>query len=202
MTIDPDIEPLVHALREMGADVRDHSGRTLLDHLLGVYALLRDWGDPPALRLAGLFHSIYGTVAFRHSSAAVEDRDRIRALIGVTAEQLAYLFCACDQRELLRRAASMELGVSMPSVALMDTKTGSELAVPQETFRALAEIGVANLIDQLPFLIAAVPPPRVARLVAGWGVLRDLISEPARRALAAAQASLPPPGDTQHESAR
>jgi hypothetical protein len=76
-------------------------------------------GMPP-----GLFHSIYGTVHFRHQSWPLSDR----ATIGDEAENLAYLFCTLDRpRVLVEKAAA-----------------GSRAAVLLD----LLEIEAANLLDQ------------------------------------------------------
>jgi hypothetical protein len=41
------------------------TGEDFLSHLTGVEAVLRDWGEPEPVCLAGLFHSIYGTEGFQ-----------------------------------------------------------------------------------------------------------------------------------------
>jgi len=76
-----------------------HSGRDFFEHLKGTHDLLRDWGNPEYLCLAGLFHSIYGTQFFKHKTLSLEQRDALIDLIGVKAEALAYLFCTQDRRK-------------------------------------------------------------------------------------------------------
>lgn len=53
-----------------------HSGRTFFAHLKGTHDLLRDWGNPEPVCIAGLFHSIYGTWHFRHQAFPITRRQR------------------------------------------------------------------------------------------------------------------------------
>ena len=92
-------------LREAGADRVPHSGRTLLDHLVGTADLLASWGAPPRVELAGLVHSVYGTGSFGEAPLAQADRDRVIAAVGPEAEHLADLFCRMD-RPFLEDAVS------------------------------------------------------------------------------------------------
>jgi|TARA_B110000977_G_scaffold149495_1_gene189498 hypothetical protein len=80
----------INYLIEMGCSNTPHSGTTLLEHLIGVYNILKESGAQEYVCDAGLFHSIYGTISFRHKTT--EDRDRIRELIGNESENLVYTF--------------------------------------------------------------------------------------------------------------
>ena len=75
----------------MGCDSVKHKNQTLLNHLLGVDDLLKEWGAPEYLQDAGLFHSVYGTAYFKPKMTV--DRNAVRELIGVHAEALAAIFC-------------------------------------------------------------------------------------------------------------
>jgi hypothetical protein len=83
----------------LGADKVGHSGRTLYEHLKGTHDLLLEWGAPEHVRLAGLFHSIYGTIYFKHQclEPTLKNRELVAELIGQKAERLAYLFCTSDR---------------------------------------------------------------------------------------------------------
>ena len=86
--------PLVDYLKEIGCDNQQHSGnRSLLHHLVGVSLMLSEGEASDALCIAGLFHSIYGTSVFRPKMISMDDRDKIKALIGIEAENLVYQFC-------------------------------------------------------------------------------------------------------------
>jgi hypothetical protein len=87
-------------LISLGADKTPHSGRVLLDHLKGVHDLLRDWDNSDDVCAAGLFHSIYGTEAFKHQS--LEDRNKLIEVIGEYAEGLVWLFSVAKDRPMFR----------------------------------------------------------------------------------------------------
>jgi predicted dehydrogenase len=82
-----------------------HGGRgtsTLLTHLTEVrYLLKRDLhcGDAD-LHAAALFHSIYGTEGFQGKTISLDDRDKLKALIGERAEFIAYTNCVMDRSTL------------------------------------------------------------------------------------------------------
>ena len=96
-------------LREvLGTHEVPHGNRTLYEHLAGTEKLLRDWGEPSYIRLAGLYHSVYGTVHFRHRSFPIQGRHIIQRLIGPTAEHLVYLFCTLSDRTMTRQLRIIE----------------------------------------------------------------------------------------------
>src|SRR5262245_12534106 len=108
--------------------------RTLRDHLCGTCELLERWNAPADACLAGLFHSIYGTEVFRAVAAALSQRPRIRAVIGERAEELAYLFSACDRQALFH-------GLSSPDPpVLRDRFADCDRPLATETRAALLEI--------------------------------------------------------------
>ena len=84
-------------LKSIGSDKTEHSGRTLLEHLIGTSEKLKKMGAPQYLQDAGLFHSVYGTVYFMPDNGLVEDRQVVKDLIGDQAEEVAYLFCILDK---------------------------------------------------------------------------------------------------------
>ena len=84
-------------LKSIGSDKTDHSGRTLLDHLIGTSEKLKEMGAPQYLQDAGLFHSVYGTAYFMPDDGLVEDRQVVKDLIGDQAEEVAYWFCILDK---------------------------------------------------------------------------------------------------------
>ena len=85
-------------LIEQGTDQTRHSGRSLYNHLTGVYSKLYGWGCHPIVCDGGLYHSIYGTEYFKPKTLTLEDRPIVRDLIGYEAEHLVYLFCTTLNR--------------------------------------------------------------------------------------------------------
>ena len=51
--------------REGAGETRHAAGRSLLEHLLGTYTIVRRWGQPECLARAALLHSVYGTDRYR-----------------------------------------------------------------------------------------------------------------------------------------
>lgn len=75
---------------------RPHSKSYLYNHLKGTHDILVRLGQPEYVCLAGLFHSVYGTCFFDGNLNT--DRDRIRDIIGIEAEELVFRFCDIEDR--------------------------------------------------------------------------------------------------------
>ena len=84
-------------LKSIGSDKVEHSGATLLEHLIGTSEKLKEMGAPQYLQDAGLFHSVYGTVYFMPDDGLIENRQVVKNLIGDKAEEIAYWFCILDK---------------------------------------------------------------------------------------------------------
>ena len=84
-------------LKSIGSDKTEHSGRTLLEHLIGTSEKLKKMGAPQYLQDAALFHSVYGTAYFMPEGGLVDDRQVVKDLIGERAEEIAYWFCILDK---------------------------------------------------------------------------------------------------------
>lgn len=156
---------LLHAL---GADDNPHTMRTLTAHLVGTAELLAAWGNPEPVCVAGLFHSIYGTQYYVRQTAGLDKRRMIADQIGVEAEELAWLFCACDRMELPRLAATGErllTGRLLPEPVLLS----------DPTLAALAEIEIANALEQLPPSEQA-SEERRSRIAQRWAPFEGLLS--------------------------
>jgi len=91
------------------ADGFRHSrSRPVYLHLKGVYDLLRDWGNPDIVCLAGLYHNVYGTRYYQQQVLSKRNRDVLRKLIGAEAEELAFRFCT-ETRESQRDPQLLEI---------------------------------------------------------------------------------------------
>ena len=92
---------LIAFLRSAGAaELRHGGGRTLLDHLLGTYAIMRRWDQPLWLQHAALIHSVYGTEAYDRQLISLGQRDAVAAAAGAQAERLAHVFSVTPRRPL------------------------------------------------------------------------------------------------------
>ncbi len=162
-------------LRAFGAARREHSGRFLLDHLVGTHAILREWQAPDEVCLAGLFHSVYGTEIYEVQSADLGERGRVAAAIGARAEELAYLFCVTAREGLFEA-----VGQSEP--VLYDRVHDAPLPVSHATLGALLEIEAANTLEQAQRL-EQLEPEVVALTREKFDLAASHLSPAARRAL-------------------
>ena len=132
-------------LLELNADKNPHSGGALLEHLRGTHDLLHAWGNDQAVCAGGLFHSIYGTQAYQTQSASLEDRQRIRAVIGVRAERLAFLFCVSNRGEFFE-------ALGKDDATLWNRVHEESVPVTQDELRDLIEMEMANYVEFMPRL--------------------------------------------------
>ena len=132
-------------LLELDTDKNPHSGGALLEHLRGTHDLLHVWGNDQAVCIGGLFHSIYGTQAYRTQSASLEDRERIRAVIGERAERLAFLFCVSNRKDFFE-------GLDKDAAALWNRVHEETIPVTQDELRDLIEMEMANWVEFMPRL--------------------------------------------------
>jgi hypothetical protein len=130
-------------LDRLGATEPARGARPLLDHLDGTRAVLAAWGSPAELCLAGLFHSAYGAEggAARARDANLEWRGEVRAVIGLAAEELAYLYSALERRHLFGNA------VRSGDYAVNDLFAKVEVPVSETTLRSLFELDAANFVE-------------------------------------------------------
>ena len=135
-------------LLELGTDESTHSGGALLDHLRGTHDLLQRWGNEQAVCAGGLFHSIYGTQSYETESASLDDRVRIRAVIGERAERLAFLFCVSNRGRFFEALDADDAG----GVALCNRIHEQSIPVARDELRDLIEIEMANWVDFMPRL--------------------------------------------------
>jgi hypothetical protein len=151
----------------------EHFGRPLSTHLRGTHDLLQRWGNPASVCLAGLLHSVYGTLTFQHAVLDLAQRAAVQARIGKEAEQLVYLFCAGDRKRLL-------LENDRPPYKWIDHRNGVSRVLPRDTLRALVEIEAANYLEQLHRVNAA---SVLEDMQARFEASAHHLSELARRAL-------------------
>ena len=131
---------LVAFLENLGASKKEHSGRTLLDHLVGTYRILRCWGCDDDTCIAGLFHSVYGTSSFSSPCVSFTDRDDVALRTGVRAERLAFLFSIATRPQGLVRSAS--------TLFIASRADGAEIPITLCEAKDLITIECANLYEQ------------------------------------------------------
>ena len=139
-----EMKRLTDFLVGLGIDKVDHSNKTYLAHLVGLYRDLEARGYPADVCRAGMFHSIYGTERFQGFKLPVERRDDVRALIGERAERLAYLNCAMDRASFDR---AVERGAA--PYRFRDRLTGAEVELGREDFDDLGRVHLYDWIEQV-----------------------------------------------------
>jgi hypothetical protein len=139
-----EMKRLTDFLLGLGIDKIDHTSKSYLAHLIGLYRDLQARGYPEDVCRAGMFHSIYGTELFQGFKLPVERRGDIRALIGERAERLAYLNCAMD-RATFDRAVARGAG----RYRFRDRLTGEEVELSRPDFDDLCRIHLYDWIEQV-----------------------------------------------------
>ncbi|WBB67628.1 DUF6817 domain-containing protein [Micromonospora sp. WMMD812] len=126
-------------LRRHGAERIAHPGGNLYAHLCRVSERLAVLGCGSEVRAAGLTHAVYGTDGFDLALLDRADRAVLRDLVGADAEELVYLYGACDRRRSWRELA--ETGqVFDRFVRQVRTPTAAQL-------RSLTDLSIVNELD-------------------------------------------------------
>lgn len=170
------------------AAAMSHGDRSFAAHLIGTYQILRAWRQAPSVCAAGLLHSAYSTQSYPHALIPIEERARVRALVGVTAERLVHLFCTLDRVATWPRLIARVSGDR--SRVRGWRRDGAELELPVRTARRLAMIEAANLAEQCRDEDGG-PAPWMHQALAAWRAQ----PRPRRLAGPARQPGMPrPPG--------
>jgi len=126
-------------LKELGAGEFEHFNGSLKKHLTGTFELLKSWQADQFLCDAGLYHAAYGTDGFDEKMVSVEQRNEIKYIIGIKAEELVYLYCACDREFFNKNLTS--------SLLYKDRFTDKIFAINEQTISDFCELTVANELE-------------------------------------------------------
>jgi hypothetical protein len=168
--MDSSYKPLTDFLVGLGIERIDHTQKSYLAHLVGVYRLMEAHGCTAEVCRAGMFHSIYGTEQFQGFKLPLEDRPDVRALVGERAERLAYLNCAMDRASFDRALERTD-----EPYRIIDRLTGEEVALPRADFDDLCRVHLFDWLEQVP------------RSRFGWGYRRAAYRRMAERLHGAAR---------------
>lgn len=136
-----DVETLFVKLQAMGAGEFVHLNGSLASHLKGTEALLRSWGAPEMVCVAGLYHAVYGTDGYNPSLAGLNTRPQIAELIGADAEALAYLYGACNRVVFYPR-----IGGAF-QLQFADRFQAREYSISHEMLKNFCELALANELE-------------------------------------------------------
>lgn len=128
----------------LGVEKIDHTQKSYLAHLIGVYRLMESQGCTEELCRAGMFHSIYGTERFRGFTLPLDRRPEVRTLIGELAERLAYLNCFMERATLDR---ALETDTEPYRIKL---RTGEEVELPRPEYDDLCRVHLFDWLEQVP----------------------------------------------------
>jgi hypothetical protein len=153
-----------------------HSGRSFLEHLVGTWRILADWGMPAAVCRAGFMHSAYATSFYPHALLRLNERHALRRTIGREAEELVYRFCTMDRRGFWDHLASRprQRVITYPD----RLHSGAPVSVGRRTVKRLLVIESANIAEQSKAPDGG-PAPWMCRVLRWWEFL-DLRSIPLR----------------------
>ena len=118
-----------------------HLDGNLLTHLKGTYDLLRGWGNPEFLCLAGLCHAAYGTDGFPTPLNDPARRSELGDVIGTRAEALVYFYASCD-----RAWVYPQVGREWP-IRFRDRFSGEVFAPDNSLFFPFLELTFANELE-------------------------------------------------------
>jgi hypothetical protein len=136
---------LTDFLVNLGVQDIDHTQKSYLAHLIGVYRLMEAEGCDTDLCRAGMFHSIYGTQQFQGFTLPLERRAEVRALIGARAERLAYLNCA-----MFRPTFDQTIEQNEGPYRFKDRITGEESEMSREELDDLCRVHLYDWLEQVP----------------------------------------------------
>lgn len=133
--------------QKYGLDQNPHSGRSLWDHLEGVYHTLKKWDESETVCTAGHFHSIYGTEIYKNVSVDFSKRKEVADHIGEEAEHLAYLFSVIDRSSVWKNCDRRLL----TEYKVWNRVEEKEIILSKKEMQNYFSIFLANLIEQRPF---------------------------------------------------
>lgn len=119
-----------------------HVNGSLLSHLKGTYELLSKWGNREALCNAGLYHSIYGTQDFKLQAVTLDERSKIRDIIGEEAERIVFYFSVCDRDYLYTQ-------MGKAGIKYRNSLNGQVELLDSAMTRDLLELTMANELEIL-----------------------------------------------------
>lgn len=128
-------------LSELGAGDFEHINGTLIDHLIGTQSLLKQWQASETLQDAGLYHAAYGTAGFSENLVSTSQRGAIARIIGEEAEEIVYLYCACDRDYFWPQFARSN------NPEYKNRFTGQLFYISSQQLKEFCELTVANELE-------------------------------------------------------
>lgn len=130
-------------ITEIGAFNKKHANKkTLGEHLLNVYDLLKSKNIDDNVCLAGGSHSVFGTNVYKDSCLdVITERGKLEQIIGKEAALLSYIFYKIKRPQVLEKNIENFKG-------MLETNDNNYISVDEKQFQNLCFIEAANLADQ------------------------------------------------------
>ena len=126
-------------------DEFSHSGRTLGDHLIGTYDILKQKGCDDHVCLAGGLHSVYGTNVYQKQLIRINNRQFIKECFGEDTENLVWIFHSIARPKALQEIVLSECHIYFIPSSIND---GDFFHISQKEYKELCLIEYANLVEQ------------------------------------------------------
>jgi hypothetical protein len=137
-------------LSELGAGGFSHIDGTLIEHLRGTQQILLTWNASQVLADAGLYHAAYGTAGFDECLVSINQRGEIAGIIGNSAEEIVYQYCACSRQDFYARIGREQ------NPEFNNRFTGESYYLSSEMLTSFCELTAANeieiAVDNPPFI--------------------------------------------------
>ena len=125
-----------------GAAESGHRRGSLLAHLERTAAWATRWECAEELVTAALCHAVYGTDGLVGPLVSLDERDRVRAVVGERAEHIVYRYASCD-----REFVYPQLESGAADVAFRDRFTGWAGTLPAAEWTDFMTLTWANTAD-------------------------------------------------------
>jgi len=135
-------EAMIGFLAEHKTATTPHVFGDLLTHLLGVEALVRNWGGSDALALVALGHAAYGTDGFPPHLLEVAERATLAAIMGEEGEGCVYFYASCDRSFFYPQLEDPRIEAAQ--LRFRDRFTGAELVPSPDLVAMFVDLTYAN----------------------------------------------------------
>jgi len=122
-------------------------GRSLRDHFVSSYILAEQWGNPPDVVVAALFHALYQRGDGMQAVKAADMRVPLQERLGKDVEELLYLFPSAH-KSAYEPDGLLHAPLGGPVTFKNVLVEGEYLTITQEQRAKLAELEVINSHDQ------------------------------------------------------
>lgn len=144
-----DLDPRIKMfMLDLQLEKVDHSVAMCMEHFVGVYELLREWGHPDEIAHVGLLHAVYGTefnVINLLNYKSPTDRARVRNIVGEKTEQWIVRYGLLTACSFVHRTRNS--GKPVTKIDFFEPTNVLPSTISDSDFQALTELQVANAYE-------------------------------------------------------